>query len=173
MACALTAGYTQDCRDSVGGVKEIKVIEMANVASFTETANVVTTVTNASTKRWWSYKPAKETVTAKSAITANVQNGTLYYAQEVSLAINKMQTSLRTELGNLAKNILYVAVRDANDKYWIYGYTRGLDVTGGETGTGTAPGDRNGYQLTLTGQEPADAIEISSTAWGTLEIPGT
>lgn len=162
-----------DCRDSLGGAKEIKIIEKANVTTITPTSNVITAVVNASTKRWWSYKPARDTLSAKSAITANVQNGTLYYAQEINLAINKMQTATRVELHKVAQNVVYAAVKDANDKYWLYGWKNGLDVTGGEIGTGAAPGDRNGYSLVLTGAEPEDAIEIDSATWASLETPGS
>lgn len=173
MACALTQGYTNDCRDSAGGAKEVMIIEFANVADITVAAGIVTAIENASTKRWWKYKPAKETASGKATLNTNVQNGTKFYAQEVVMALNKLQTNTRLELDKLAQNTLLVVVKDQNDKNWLYGYKNGLDATAGESGTGTAMGDRNGYTVTLTGQEPEDAIEVDAATYATLETPGT
>ena len=173
MPCALSAGYTIDCKDNAGGAKEIKIIEFNNVEEITVTAGVVTAVDNVTAKRWWSYKPARDTAFGKSTITSNQQNGTVFFAQEVSLAMNKMQTSLRTEVQALAQNIVLIAVKDANGKYWLYGYRNGMEVSAGESGTGTAMGDRNGYVITFTGAEPELEMEIDEATWETLETPGT
>jgi hypothetical protein len=170
--CALTQGYAQDCRDSIGGAKAFYVIEYDNVKTTTNTAGVITGITKATGKRFWKYVPAKETSYAKETITSNVQNGSLYWAVELMMALNKMQTSSRNEILLLARNRLIVVVVDANGKKWLYGLGNGLDVTAGEAGTGTAPGDRNGYSLTLTGNEPEPALEVDDTTTGTLETPG-
>lgn len=174
MACALSAGYTTDCKDNAGGARELKIIEFANVApeDITVTANVVTAITNATAKRWWSYRPARETAAGKATITSNAQNGTVYWAHEVTMALNKMQTTLRTEVMALARNIVLIAVQDQNGKYWLYGRFNGMEVSGGESGTGTAMGDRNGYSITFTGNEPEEAIEIDQDTWDSLETPG-
>jgi hypothetical protein len=34
MACAITSGFTLDCRDSMGGVKEVYLIAVADITSF-------------------------------------------------------------------------------------------------------------------------------------------
>lgn len=47
------------------------------------------------------------------------------------------------------KNSLVAVVKDSNGAYWYLGKTRGLDVTAGTAGTGTAQGDRSGFTLTL------------------------
>ena len=172
MACALSQGYVLDCRDNAGGAREIRIAGVNDVEEFTVTASVVTAVTNVATKRWWSWKPAKDTVYGKFTPTANIQNGTLFYAQEVAMAVNKLQTNLSIEIGNISKNTIYIALKDSNGKYWLYGYRNGMDVTGGEHGTGTAMGDRNGYNIVWTGQEPEMPLEIDQDTWDTLETPG-
>jgi hypothetical protein len=63
----------------------------------------------------------------------------------------------------LAKNNLLAVVQDGNDKYWLLGKVNGADLTGGHGATGAAFGDRNGYTLTFTGNEPALAPEVSSS----------
>lgn len=157
----------------MGGAKEFKVIEVANVNSITVTAGVVTTVDNATAKRWWSYKVAKDTAYGKATPTINEQNGSKFYAQEVGFALNKMQTNTSLELDKMAQNTIYIALADRNGKYWLYGHEGGMTVTGGESGTGTAAGDRNGYSLVFSGQEPLYPLEIDADTWASLETPGS
>lgn len=162
MACALTSGYTLDCKDSLGGIKAVWFIEHANVSSVTEASGVVSAITKAAGKVFYKYELVRNTSSLTENITASVENGTVFYAQELSVILNKMQASTRNEILLLAKNVLMAVVQDSNGKYWLLGKTNGIDITGGSSATGTAQGDRNGYTLTFTGGEPALAPEVSS-----------
>ena len=162
MACALTQGYTLDCKDSLGGIKALWLIAHANVASVTEASGIVSAITKASGKVFYKYELVKNTGALTETITASVENGTVFYAQELSVVLNKLQANTRNEILLLAKNTLMAVVQDANDKYWLLGRYSGLDVTGGTAATGTAQGDRNGYTLTFTGGEKELAPEVAS-----------
>ena len=163
MACALTSGYTLDCRDSVGGVVEIYFIEKGNVASITEASGVVSAITKETGKVFRKYEQEQDTAFFVENLNANVQNGTIFYQQELTIALNKMQTALRNELLLLNKNRLVAVVKDANGIYWLLGKTRSLHATGGNSGSGTASGDRNGYTFTYTATEPLLAPSVDST----------
>ena len=163
MACALTQGYTLDCKDSLGGIKALWLIAHANVSSVTEASGIVSAITKASGKVFYKYELVKNTGALTETITASVENGTVFYAQELSIVLNKLQANTRNEILLLAKNTLMAVVQDANDKYWLLGRYTGLDVTGGTAATGTAQGDRNGYTLTFTGGEKELAPEVSSS----------
>ena len=163
MACALTQGYTLDCKDSLGGIKAVWLIAHANVSSVTEASGIVSAITKASGKVFYKYELVKNTGALTETITASVENGTVFYAQELSVVLNKLQANTRNEILLLAKNTLMAVVQDANDKYWLLGRYSGLDVTGGTAATGTAQGDRNGYTLTFTGGEKELAPEVSSS----------
>lgn len=163
MACALTQGYTLDCKDSLGGIKAVWFISSANVSSITEASGIVTTITKASGKVFYKYELVKNTGSLTETITASVENGTVYYAQELSIVLNKLQANTRNEILLLAKNNLVAVVQDANDKYWYLGRVQGLDITGGTSATGTAQGDRSGYTLTFTGGEKELAPEVTSS----------
>ncbi len=162
MACALTQGYTLDCRESLGGIKAVWLIAHANVSSVTEASGIVSTITKAANKVFYKYELVKNTGTLTETITASVENGTVFYAQELTVVLNKLQANTRNEILLLAKNTLMAVVQDANDKYWLLGRYSGLDVTGGTSATGTAQGDRNGYSLTFTGGEKELAPEVNS-----------
>jgi hypothetical protein len=161
-----------DCKDSIAGLKTVHLIETANITAFTETAGVITGITKATGKRFWGWKPARDTASAKSTLNASAENGSTFWEQEVSMSVNKMQTNTKQEVQRLAQNNVYAVTTDQNGKHWLYGYKNGLDASGGESGSGTKPGDRNGYTITLKGAEPEDAIEIDATTFADLETPG-
>lgn len=162
MSCALTQGYTLSCKDSVGGIKAVWFIEWNNVASVTEASGIVSAITKSAGKVFYKYQLVKNTGSLTETITASVENGTVFYAQELSIVLNKLQANTRNEILLLAKNNLMAVVEDANSKYWLLGKLHGIDITGGSAATGTAQGDRSGYTLTFTGGEPALAPEVSS-----------
>lgn len=162
MACALTQGYTLDCKDSLGGIKAIWLINHANVTAITEASGIVSAITKASGKVFYKYELVKNTGSLTETITASVENGTVFYAQELSVVLNKLQANTRNEILLLAQATLMVVVQDANDKYWLIGRVAGMDLTGGTSATGTAQGDRSGYTLTFTGGEKELAPTVNS-----------
>ena len=168
MACALTQGYTLDCKDSLGGLKSVLFIESENVSVDTESAGVITDIQLAVGKYFYKYELVKETSMFMETVTASVQNGTIFYAQELTIVLNKLQANTRNEILLLAKNNLVAIVEDKNGKYWYLGRDGGLDITGGTAGSGTAAGDRSGYELTFSGQEKELAPEVLDSIIGGL-----
>lgn len=163
MSCALTQGYSIDCKDSLGGLKSVLFIEKENVSAITLTDQTVTGITLASGKTFFKYELVKETSSFTETVTASVQNGTIFYAQELSVILNKLQANTRNEILLLAKNSLLAIAEDRNGKYWLLGKDGGLDISGGTAASGVAAGDRNGYELTFSGQEAALANLVDST----------
>ena len=163
MACALTSNYTLDCRDSVGGLVEIYFIEAGNVSSIIEASGVVTAITKASGKVFRKYEQDQDTAFFVENLNSNVQNGSMFYQQELTIVCNKMQTAVRNELLLLNKNRLIAVAKYANGAYWLLGKTRFLHATAGNSGSGTASGDRNGYTFTYTALEPSLAPSVDST----------
>ena len=101
-----------------------------------------------------------------------MQNGTVFYAQELSIVLNKLQTATRNEILLLAKNTLVGVVKDNNGQTFLLGYLYGLNVTGGNGATGTAQGDRSGYTLTFSAQEKELAPAVDSGVFNALTTPG-
>lgn len=163
MACALTSGYTLDCRESVGGIIELYFIEAGNVTTITEASGVVTGITKASGKVFRKYEQEQDVAFFVENLNSNVQNGTIFYQQELTLVINKMATAVRNELLLLNKNRLIGIAKDANGSYWLLGKTRFLRSTAGNSGSGTASADRNGYTFTYTALEPELAPSVDSS----------
>jgi len=101
-------------------------------------------------------------------LNASIENGSVFYTPEVTFTINKLQVAVRNELRLLARNRLLVIVQDNNNRYWLLGSANGLEATAGTAGTGTAFGDRSGYEMTLTGMEPDPMLLIASTTFTPL-----
>ena len=173
MACALTQGYSLDCRDSLGGITEVYFIEKANITITAPTSGSISAITKVAGKRFYKYELVPGTASLTENINANVQNGTVFYAQELSIVLNKLQTATRNEILLLAKNTLVGVVKDNNGQTFLLGYLYGLNVTGGNGATGTAQGDRSGYTLTFSAQEKELAPAVDSGVFNALTTPGS
>jgi hypothetical protein len=172
MACALTQGYSLDCKDSAGGITEVYFIEKGNVSGIVAASGVVTGLTKAAGKRFWKYELPKETGSFTHNPTVSSENGTLFFEQNLTIVVNKLSAAINTELKLLAQNILVAVVKDNNNKFWMLGKERGLDMSGSTSGSGTAFGDRSGYSLVFIGKEPDQLYEVNSTVAAALETAG-
>ena len=172
MACALTQGYTLDCKDSLGGITEVYFMAFQDVASTTEASGVITALTKDTGKRFYKYELTKGTSVLTENVNSNVQNGTLYYTPELTIILNKLQANTRNEILLLAKNLLVAVAKDNNGKYWYLGKTRALDLTAGSATSGTAEADRSGYTLTFAGAEPSMSPEVNSAVAAALTTAG-
>ena len=162
MACALTQGYTLDCKDSIGGLTTVYFAPWEDLATVTQASGVVTTLTMDATKVFYKYDLVKESSNFAEAVNTNVQNGTVFYTQTLEIILNKLQVNTRNEILLLAKNRLAVIAVDNQGDKWFLGVSYGLDLTGGGSATGTAFGDRSGYTLTFTGNEKELAPKVTA-----------
>jgi len=169
MACALTTGYSLDCRDSNGGIKRFYIAEFTTAWSYTLSGGTIaTSVSGAPTFR--KYEQEIETGMFEESIQTSRTNGTLFYEQDLTMVLFKMQATLRNEIYLVAQNRLFIIARDENDKYWMVGRQRGAMLEPSKAGTGTARGDRNGYELKFKGKEALPAEEVSATVVAALSL---
>lgn len=149
-------------QDSVGGVNKIFVTELANKASITSASGTITAFTLSAGKKFWTYELMKETASLTENIVTSDTNGTVFYEQDLTFTIRKMQASLSQEIKLLAQNRLMVIVLDRNGKYFLIGQNNGLEMQASSGATGTAFGDMNGYTLAFKGKEESPMNEVAS-----------
>lgn len=172
MPCSLTQDFNLDCRDSIGGVKVVYLIEIGNISSVVDASGVVTTITKATGKVFRKYSLIRETSNFTDTLTISEQNGTVFAAQALEIIINKLQANTRNEIMLIARTNVAAVVGDNNGKYWLLGRENGLVLGAAAGASGTAWGDRNGYTLPFAGNERELAYEVSSSVVSTLQTPG-
>ena len=166
MPCALTKGFTLDCKDSLGGVKSVRLTTLAEylVLDPTVVGGEIDAWGSASTV-FFKYDQLKETSSMTETINASAQNGTVYYTPEVTIVMSKLDATKRNEIKLLAQNRL-VAIVETNDEtpsFFVVGVTTGLEVSAGTGATGTAYADMQGFSITLSGMEAAPMLQVDPT----------
>jgi hypothetical protein len=167
MACNLTQGFTLDCKDSVGGVKSIHVIDWAS-STFDISGGEVTGVTTGVTA--YTYELPKGVGSMTTTTNVSQENGTVFNQTDVVARLRKLSTSKRNELKLLAQNRVFCIVKDNNDNYWLAGYEYGCDITAMTAESGTAMGDVQGYNFTLSAIETEAPYLVQSAVVTSLGI---
>ena len=170
MSCniSLTQGFALDCKDSVGGVKSIHLIDWASTG-FTTASGEVTATTVASGDVYTYELP---TGVGSLTTTTNVssENGTVFNQADVVGRLRKLSTAKRNELKLLAQSRVFCIVRDNNDNYWLVGKEYGCDLTAKTSETGVAMGDLNGYNFTLSAIEAEEPFKLQTSVVTSLGI---
>jgi len=167
MACNLTQGFTLDCKDSVGGIKSIHVIDWA-ASTFEVSGGEVTGVTTGITA--YTYELPKGIGSMTTTTNVSQDNGTVFNQTDVVARLRKLSTTKRNELKLLAQNRVFCIVKDNNDNYWLCGYEYGCDITSMTAESGAAMGDVQGYNFTLSAIETEAPYLVQSAVVTTLGI---
>ncbi len=164
MACALTQGFTLDCKDAIGGIKSVRFASLSDWESLS-VAYITGSVTFlAASQVFYRYELDKEESSFNDDPTAGSNKGTLYYVPQITFILSKLDVAKRNEIKLLCRNrvVAIIETREATPTYWAIGVTNGLDFSTGTAGSGTAAADLNGYTMTFTGMEPEPMVEVSS-----------
>ena len=159
MACALTAGYTLACKDSVGGLKKVYIDNFEDVVYGAEASGVISGATGG----FFTYELPMNTAQFTETVTSSIENGTTFYQTELSIVLPKLTAAMRNELKLLAQAKLAVIAEDRNGSLWIMGLENGAYLTTGTSATGTAMGDLNGMTLTFTSMEKSPVVSFTGT----------
>jgi hypothetical protein len=173
MACALTSGFSlAGCKDGIGGLSNVYFIEKGNVTSYTKASGVVTALVKATGKIFYKYELKRETANVEETIESNQQNDTVGYKQLLNIILNRNSVDIRNEILLLAKNQLWAVVERKDGTFWLYGEEAGMDLANGKRVSGTAIGDRSGYELAFEGAEQELAPQVAQAIADVLETAG-
>ena len=163
MACDLTKGRKEPCKDVVGGLKAVFFTDFGDYGTVTQTDDEITDMDGTFTA--WKYE-LKGNSSFEQTITSSRENGTTFFEQTLNLTLKKLSKEDNKELKLLAFGRPHVAVEDYNGNVFIMGLEHGAEVTGGTISTGAAMGDLSGYTLTLSAQElkPANFVDSPTAA---------
>jgi hypothetical protein len=163
MACELSTGFTLDCKDGIGGIKKIVLLDKTNIDSVTYEVGteVITSIVVNDANDVYTYELPTQTGSFEETINFNRDAGTIFYTQTVNIMMQKLSAPKRLELQNAATVRVIVFVNDTNNNWWAIGIENGADLSTGTAATGTALGDANGYTLAFTHETPKRAYKLA------------
>ncbi len=159
MACLLTTGRTEPCRDAIGGLKSVYLLDFIEDA-FTVTAGEATAINaNITANSVFKYDLLADGNTfVESGGAPDDSTGTSIITQTGTAVLKKQDKDTANEI-NILKKARPLAVWKFRDgSYKVQGLSDGTIITV-ETASGGAKADFNGYTLTLVSNE----IELAPT----------
>lgn len=160
MACNLTQGRQEVCKESVGGLQGVYFLNFTT-GSFTKNASgEVTALPSGSTVY---YYELKGTSAYTETVNSSRENGTTFFSQELTLNLKKLTNEMTTQLKLMAYGRPQIVVWTKQGDALLVGETEGADLTAGTINTGGAMGDLYGYSATFTGQEQLPAAFLSGS----------
>jgi hypothetical protein len=164
MSCYISSGVALGCSDGIGGIKKIYIVGGGgSVTGLTYNASgSITGATSTTGTTIYGFELKRNTSSLSQNTTKNFENGTIYWEQVLTAVFYKYDQDKRNQLKILGQNdqIEIIAV-DQNDTQYYLGQVNGMYLSGGSAATGTAYGDRNGFEMIFTGQEPQPANVIT------------
>jgi hypothetical protein len=167
MSCYISSGVSLGCSDGVGGIKSIWVLgatgstePVVSSVQISGATGPITGITGAGT--WFQFDLKRNTSSLSQNVQKNFENGTIFFEQVLTAILFRYDQEKRNQLKVLSQNdqIQIIAV-DQNDTQYYLGQVHGMYLSGGAAASGTAYGDRNGFELIFTGQEAQPANVIS------------
>ena len=166
MACTLSLGRKEPCKDVVGGIRAVYFADFGDLGAIIYDATDTDVITTFSgTPAVYEYE-VKGTSSFTQNIQSNRENGTTAFEQVLELTLHKLSKEDHKELKILAFGRPHVLVEDYNGNVFVAGLEHGMEVTGGTIVTGGSMADLSGYTLTLTGMERLPANFIDENASG-------
>lgn len=153
MACSniQLKGMSVGCRDGIGGIKKVYMIEREKVASVavndvtaTTNPNMITGITMVSTgDTWYAYNFRRNTSDYTSTVTVDDTLGIFSVETILNLQFSNMSPYKATQLEALCKKDVVAIVEHANGNYWYFGETYALTPNTSSISSGKASTDGN------------------------------
>ena len=168
MPCDLTTGRTEPCKDSLGGLKTAYFLDYIK-DPFTVTDGAATAINEFITEVF-QYDLRSDTNTDASETPASDRNnGTSVFNQTVNVRLKKQDAATSNEIKLIARARPIIVTVDRNNVHKVFGFSEGMDLTGGNIQSGAAKADFNGYDLTFTSIEGEPGAILNSATVTALE----
>jgi len=176
MACDISLGRIEPCKDSVGGLKNVYFVNFGKITGVNYNATNTDVIDSVSGSSLSAYKyELKGTNSFDQTITSNRENGTTFFEQNLKLTLKKLTAVDHKQIKLLSYGRPNVIVEDHNGNLFLCGLEYGMEVTGGTIVTGATMGDMSGYTLDLKAMErvPANFIGTSLATAGFTVVSGS
>lgn len=163
MACDLTLGRLEPCKDQVGGIKAIYFIN--NVSGLLDSATFAGTdqiTAFATALDLFKYETRGAVHSFDEVNEVSGDSGTSFWTQTLTVVLKTQNLASRKELKLLSYGSPQIIIEDYNGNYKLGGIENGFDVQV-DVVSGSAMGDLTGYNITATAMEKAPAFFVDST----------
>ena len=166
MACNISLGRLEGCKDTVGGLAAIYFINYGEASFVADGVNeelLVSALPADPDPLASIYKyDLRGTSTFDQALTSSRDNGTTVVEQTLTVSLKKQDATTHKEVKLLAYGRPHIIVEDNNGDFWVLGEEFGAEMSA-TTSTGAAMGDKSGYELTFVASERRLARKYEST----------
>ena len=160
--CDISSGRTLPCKQGSAGLLGVYFLnrdaDLAITYDVTDPTLIADIQTGdpAGAATFYKYELDNDGANYTENLNADRNNGTFFYEQVVTMALQSLQEQDKPQFDNLAKGRPLAVIHYRNGKAVLAGISRGLD-TSGNNASGGALGDFQGYTLTLTANETSYA----------------
>lgn len=179
MACDISNGRIEQCKDSVSGLKSIYIINFDKLNSdsviyLTATGqedeiDTWVPIDDSSPLNLYKYELKSTANSFTTAINSSRDNGTTFFTQTLVANLKRQDAVTTKNVKLLSYGRPRIVVRTMTDQFFLMGLDQGADVSAGEISSGGALGDFNGYSLTFTAEEELPANFLDCTNEATLK----
>lgn len=161
----LNGGITKSCDNNTGGIDKMYIADFPLVSSYTEANGSISAITMSGTASFYEFEFNRNTSSYSETVNINLQNGTTFFSQAVTLVLSRREKTKREALQKLiaGQKELFIIVKDSNGLYWAFGKDAGAIVTAISGGSGVQKADANNYTITFTAEEHASAPEVDGS----------
>lgn len=166
MACAITHGRVEPCKDSLAGLKNVYFIneDITPLYIYKETTlgsgiyvvdtdySEIIDYVNFVEKLYKFELKSNENVYDQEIVTSR-ENGTTFFRQTLTIKLKKQDAATHLAVKTLAYAKPRILVENNEGQFFLVGLLRGCDLTAGSINSGGALGDFSGYSLTFQAEE--------------------
>ena len=164
MACLITSGRVEPCKDSLGGLRNVYFINEGITANymyresspgvyivdtdFSESIDYVNFV-----QYLYKFELKSNENVYDQEIVSSRENGTTVFRQTLTIKLKKQDIATHNAVKTLAYAKPRILVENNEGQFFLVGLLRGCDLTAGSINNGAALGDFSGYSLTFQAEE--------------------
>ena len=161
MACILTAGRAQVCKDSLGGNSVLYLFDFIE-DPFTVSAGNEATAINVGITSVFLYALEGDGNNLVQDFVSDRNTGTSVNTETSTVVLKKIDATTSAEMNILTRSFAQAVVKDRNGVYHALGIDDGIDWSVSEA-TGGAKTDLNGYTLTGVSTTGALAAKLDAS----------
>lgn len=166
MACNLTSGRNEVCKESVGGISGVYFVNFTGSLANATNGEADALIESLPAGLTAYFYDLKGTSAYTETVNTSRENGTTFFSQELTLNLKKLTNEMTTQLKLMAYGRPQIFVHTLNGDTLLVGQREGADLTSGTIQTGAALGDLYGYSAVFQGLEQFPASFVSGSTFG-------